>query len=258
MILADSHTHLYLEEFNNDRNLVIEKAIYEGVKYLFLPNIDSGSIDTMLKVCKDFPENCFPMIGLHPTSVKENYKSELSIMENWLEKEKFSAIGEIGIDLYWDKTFINEQIEAFEFQLYLAKEKKMPVVIHSRNSMNEIFQVLKEPGFSGIKGVFHCYSGNLIQAKKVVEMGYLLGIGGVVTYKNSILPDVIREVGINNIVLETDAPFLTPVPFRGKRNESSYINIIAEKIAEALNIEKSEVAEITTNNTLSLFGLKKQ
>ncbi|NVO03889.1 MAG: TatD family hydrolase [Bacteroidetes bacterium] len=258
MILADSHTHLYLEEFNNDRNLVIEKAIFEGVKYLFLPNIDSGFIDSMLNVCKEFPENCFPMIGLHPTSVKENYKSELSIMENWLEKEKFSAIGEIGIDLYWDKTFINEQIEAFQFQLYLAKEKKMPVVIHSRNSMNEIFQVLKEPSFSGIKGVFHCYSGNLIQAKKVVEMGYLLGIGGVATYKNSILPDVIREVGINNILLETDAPFLTPVPFRGKRNESSYINIIAEKVAEVLNIEKSEVAEITTNNTLSLFGLKKQ
>jgi TatD DNase family protein len=256
MVLVDSHTHLYLEEFDLDRNTIIEKAINSGVKYLFLPNVDSDSIIPMLNISKCFPENCFPMIGLHPTSVKENFSSQLLEIEKWIEKEKFYAFGEIGIDLYWDKTFINEQIQAFKFQLVLAKEKNLPVVIHSRNSMDEIFEVLKDKPFSGIQGIFHCYSGNVNQAKKVVEMGYMLGIGGVVTYKNSILPDVVREVGLNNIVLETDAPYLTPIPFRGKRNESSYINIIAEKVAEILEIDKSVVAEITTKNALTFFGLK--
>jgi TatD DNase family protein len=256
MVLVDSHTHLYLEEFDIDRNEIISKAIDSGVKYLFLPNVDSDTVVPMLNVSKVFPKNCFPMIGLHPTSVNENFKMEFSKINEWVGKEKFFAIGEIGIDLYWDKTFLVEQIEVFKNQLFLAKELNLPVVIHSRNSMNEIFHILKDKSFSGIKGILHCYSGNVIQAQKAVEMGYLLGIGGVVTYKNSILPDVVREVGINNIVLETDAPYLTPVPHRGKRNESSYINIIAEKVAEILNIEKSIVAEVTTNNALSVFGLK--
>ena len=255
MTLVDSHTHLYLEEFNLDRNEIIRKAIDSGVKYFFLPNVDSDTVVPLLNVSRAFPENCFPMIGLHPTSVNENFKMEFSKISEWIGKEKFVAIGEIGIDLYWDKTFFAEQIEVFKNQLFLAKELNLPVVIHSRNSMNEIFQVLKDKAFCDIKGIFHCYSGNVIQAKKVVEMGYLLGIGGVVTYKNSILPDVIREVGINNIVLETDAPYLTPVPFRGKRNESSYINLIAEKVSEILNIDKSVVAEFTTRNALTIFGI---
>lgn len=253
MILTDTHTHLYLEHFDNDRPEVIQNAIDKGVHYMIIPNIDSQSVDGMLSICDAFPENCFPMIGLHPTDVKENYKNELDIVEQWLEKRNFLAIGEIGIDLYWDKTFKKEQDLGFRHQIALAKKHQLPIVIHSRESMNEIFTVLNDVHTSELEGVFHCFSGTENDAHKAIEMGYYLGIGGVVTFKNSNLKDIIRGIDLKHILLETDAPFLTPSPFRGKRNESAYIYYIAEKIADIKGISIEEVAEITTQNAKKLF-----
>ena len=257
MIFIDTHTHLYLNEFSDDLNQVVEKAINKGVKYMLLPNIDSTSIEKMLKLCQTFPDNCFPMIGLHPTSVKSNFENELKIVENYLAKSNFYAIGEIGIDLYWDKTFYKEQLEAMRFQIHLAKERNLPIVIHSRNSFDEVFTVLSELKFPEMRGVFHCFSGSVDQAKKVIaELGFKLGIGGVVTFKNSGLDKVVKEIDLKDIILETDSPFLAPLPFRGKRNESAYTIIIAEKIAAIKNIAIEEVANETTNTALELFKLK--
>lgn len=257
MIFIDTHTHLYLDEFSDDLNQVVEKAINKGVKYMLLPNIDSTSIEKMLKLCQTFPDNCFPMIGLHPTSVKSNFENELKIVENYLAKSNFYAIGEIGIDLYWDKTFYKEQLEAMRFQIHLAKECNLPIVIHSRNSFDEVFTVLSELKFPEMRGVFHCFSGSVDQAKKVIaELGFKLGIGGVVTFKNSGLDKVVKEIDLKDIILETDSPFLAPLPFRGKRNESAYTIIIAEKIAAIKNIAIEEVANETTNTALELFKLK--
>jgi len=257
MIFIDTHTHLYLNEFSDDLNQVVEKAINKGVKYMLLPNIDSTSIEKMLKLCQTFPDNCFPMIGLHPTSVKSNFENELKIVENYLAKSNFYAIGEIGIDLYWDKTFYKEQLEAMRFQIHLAKECNLPIVIHSRNSFDEVFTVLSELKFPEMRGVFHCFSGSVDQAKKVIaELGFKLGIGGVVTFKNSGLDKVIKEIDLKDIILETDSPFLAPMPFRGKRNESAYTIIIAEKIAAIKNIAIEEIANETTNTALELFKLK--
>jgi len=257
MIFIDTHTHLYLNEFSDDLNQVVEKAINKGVKYMLLPNIDSTSIEKMLKLCQTFPDNCFPMIGLHPTSVKSNFENELKIVENYLAKSNFYAIGEIGIDLYWDKTFYKEQLEAMRFQIHLAKERNLPIVIHSRNSFDEVFTVLSELKFPEMRGVFHCFSGSVDQAKKVIaELGFKLGIGGVVTFKNSGLDKVIKEIDLKDIILETDSPFLAPMPFRGKRNESAYTIIIAEKIAAIKNIAIEEIANETTNTALELFKLK--
>ncbi len=257
MIFIDTHTHLYLNEFSDDLNQVVEKAINKGVKYMLLPNIDSTSIEKMLKLCQTFPDNCFPMIGLHPTSVKSNFENELKIVENYSAKSNFYAIGEIGIDLYWDKTFYKEQLEAMRFQIHLAKECNLPIVIHSRNSFDEVFTVLSELKFPEMRGVFHCFSGSVDQAKKVIaELGFKLGIGGVVTFKNSGLDKVVKEIDLKDIILETDSPFLAPLPFRGKRNESAYTIIIAEKIAAIKNIAIEEVANETTNTALELFKLK--
>lgn len=257
MIFIDTHTHLYLDEFSDDLNQVVEKAINKGVKYMLLPNIDSTSIEKMLKLCQTFPDNCFPMIGLHPTSVKSNFENELKIVENYLAKSNFYAIGEIGIDLYWDKTFYKEQLEAMRFQIHLAKECNLPIVIHSRNSFDEVFTVLSELKFPEMRGVFHCFSGSVDQAKKVIaELGFKLGIGGVVTFKNSGLDKVVKEIDLKDIILETDSPFLAPMPFRGKRNESAYTIIIAEKIAAIKNIAIEEIANETTNTALELFKLK--
>lgn len=253
MILTDTHTHLYLEHFDEDRDQVIENAINRGVKYMLIPNIDSQSVEGMLSLCNDHPENCFPMIGLHPTDVKDNYKEELNTLESWLDKRKFVAIGEIGIDLFWDKSFLKEQQISFRHQIDLAKKHDLPIVIHSRDSMKEIFEVLDDVHTSDLKGVFHCFSGDIADAKKAIEMGYFLGIGGVVTFKNSNLKDIVKEIDLKHILLETDAPFLTPSPYRGKRNESAYIYNIAEKIAEIKEISIEEVAEITTQNAKQLF-----
>ena len=257
MILTDTHTHLYLDEFEEDRNIVVENAIKKHVKYMLLPNIDSSSVDGMLKLCNDFPGNCFPMMGLHPTSVKENFKEELKLVDEWLKRKKFYGIGETGIDLYWDKTFAREQEMAFSHQIELAKKYELPLVIHSRNSFEEIYSIVLKQNSPELKGVFHCFTGNINQAYKIIDLGFMLGIGGVVTFKNSGLDKVVEKIDLKNIILETDSPFLTPVPFRGKRNESAYTFYIAEKIAELKNKTLEEVAEITTNNANQLFKFRK-
>lgn len=253
MIFTDTHTHLYLDAFDEDRKQMVGNAIEQNVKYMLLPNIDSGSVNSMLELCDEFPNNCFPMMGLHPTSVKENYNKELTQVEEWLEKKKFCAVGEIGIDLYWDKTFIKEQEIALRSQIELALKHGLPIVIHTRDSFDEIFNVLNDYKNSKLKGVFHCFTGTLDQANKAIDLGYLLGIGGVLTFKNSGLDSVMKEIDLENIILETDSPFLAPMPFRGKRNESAYINIIAKKIADIKNIELAEIAKITTQNANKLF-----
>lgn len=255
MFLIDTHTHLYLEEFDEDRNEMVKRAIDSTVDKMLLPNIDSTSIDGMLNLCRTFPENCFPMMGLHPTSVKENYEDEIKIVDSWLEKKKFYAIGETGIDLYWDKTHKKEQEKAFIHQIDLAKKYELPVVIHSRNSFDEIFTILEQHNSKELTGVFHCFTGNLSQAEKIIEMGFMLGIGGVITFKNSGLDKVIDELNLDQIILETDAPFLAPVPYRGKRNESAYLSIIAEKIALIKKMTIDTVANITTNNAQRLFKI---
>lgn len=255
MILADTHTHLYLNAFEEDRDEVIQHAIKENIELMLLPNIDSSSVKDLLALCDKFPLNCFPMMGLHPTSVKENYKEELENVSKWVKNKKFIAIGEIGIDLYWDKTFIEQQLKAFRYQIELALENDLPIAIHSRDSFAEIFEVLKNYKNSGLRGVFHCFTGDIVQAELAIDYGFYLGIGGVVTFKNSGLDKVIQQIDLNHILLETDAPFLAPVPFRGKRNESSYIQLIAGKISEIKNIDKSIVANITTQNTIDLFKL---
>ena len=255
MFLIDTHTHLYLEEFDSDRGEMIARAVQTGVGKMLLPNIDSSSIDGMMRLCNSFPDHCYPMMGLHPTSVKENFEDELKIVDEWLERKKFIAIGETGIDLYWDQTFEKEQELVFRHQINLAKKYKLPIVIHSRNSFNELFAVLEKHISPELTGVFHCFSGNLDQAEKIIEMGFLLGIGGVITFKNSGLDKVIDEMNLDQIILETDAPYLAPVPYRGKRNESAYIKIVAEKIALIKNMTIEAVADITTENARRLFKI---
>lgn len=255
MILCDTHSHLYLKEFKDDLDNVISNALGKDVKYIFLPNIDSSSIDDLLMVCNDYPDVCFPMMGLHPTSVKANYEVEIKKVEDTLKKHSFCAVGEIGIDLYWDKTYAAQQKTVFIKQVNTAAELNLPVVIHSRNSINDIIDILVEMNIEGLNGVFHCFSGNQKQADKIIALGFKLGIGGVVTFKNSGLQEVVEKTDLEHILLETDAPFLAPVPFRGKRNESAYIRIIAEKIAEIKNVTLKEVAEITSKNALGLFNI---
>jgi TatD DNase family protein len=251
----DTHAHLYLDAFDADRKEMIARSIENGVIKMLLPNIDTDSIIPMLELCRQFPENCFPMIGLHPTSVKEDYKTQLSVMESLLNEEKFVAIGEIGIDLYWDKTFINEQKDAFKTQLRWAKQKNLPVAIHTREAFPLIIDLVEEEAGEGLTGVFHCFSGNYDEAKRIIDLGFLLGIGGVLTYKKSHLPEVIREIPIEFLVLETDAPFLPPVPYRGKRNESAYIPLVGQKIAEIKEMKIQEIARITTENAERLFKI---
>jgi TatD DNase family protein len=259
MRFIDTHTHLYAEEFDPDRGSVIMDTVEKGVDTLLLPAIDMSYYEPMMQVVNAHKEHCFPMIGLHPTSVKTDFQNELDFIKDLLAKgkEKFYGIGEIGIDLYWDKTFVNEQAAAFGFQLDLAIEYHLPVAIHTRNSFEiaiEIIRVKKNPE---LKGVFHCFGGSVEQAKQAIDLGFLLGIGGIITYKNSGLQKVVEVIGLEHLVLETDAPYLPPVPHRGQRNESSYIPIIAEKIAEIKQVQLSEVATITTQNALNLFNIIK-
>ena len=256
-MLIDTHTHLYLEEFEQDREEVIAHAISEGVKYMLLPNIDSETIDAQLDLCRAFPTNCLPMAGLHPTSVKENYEQELDRVRQELESNNnYIAVGEIGIDLYWDKTFEKEQAKALRTQLELAVAHQLPVVIHSRESFKEIFAVIDEYNHPDLQGVFHCFSGQEEEAAKVIDLGFKLGIGGVLTFKKANLGQVVEGIDLKHIVLETDSPFLTPVPFRGKRNQSAYVKYIAAKLAEIKGLRLEEVAEVTTRNAMELFGLK--
>jgi TatD DNase family protein len=255
MIFIDSHTHLYLENFDEDRDTIIKNAFNNGIKYMLLPAIDKSTFSSMKALSNAYPENCFPMIGVHPTSVNENYLDELSLVESELKNGTYCAIGEIGIDLYWDKTFENQQKEAFRHQLRLSKKYNLPVAIHTRDSFDAVHKIVKEEQDGSLKGVFHCFTGNLQEAKKIIDLGFLMGIGGIVTFKNSGLDKIVKEIPLENILLETDSPFLTPAPFRGKRNESAYIKIIAEKIAEIKNTNINKIAEITTTNGKRLFNL---
>jgi TatD DNase family protein len=255
MIFADTHTHLYLGAFENDREQVVNHAIDRGIKYMFLPNIDSSSVDAMLALCDQFPGHCYPMMGLHPTSVKGNYREELELVKSWHAKKKFIAVGEIGIDLYWDTGNLKEQQEAFREQALLARSLDLPVVIHTRNSFDEVFSIVDDLHGPGLRGVFHCFTGTLEQARKVIGLGFKLGIGGVLTFKNSGLDRVLRDIDLSGIILETDSPFLAPVPFRGKRNESAYTRIIAEKVASLKEVDIEEVASVTTRNALELFRI---
>jgi TatD DNase family protein len=255
MQLIDTHTHLYLPEFDDDRDTVVENAVSSGVGKLLMPNINNKSVDLMIAAEKGYPGVCYSMIGLHPTSVKDDYRKQMEEIETVMDKHRFIAIGEIGIDLYWDKTYIKEQIEVFRHQLNIALARNMAVAIHSREAFAEIFSVLEEFGGKGLKGVFHAFTGDLQTARRATEMGYMLGIGGVVTFKNSGLAAVIKEIGPEHLVLETDSPYLAPVPHRGKRNESSYICIINRKLAEIFDCGVEEIAEITTSNAKDLFKI---
>jgi TatD DNase family protein len=254
MKLTDTHTHLYLKEFADDLGEVMARAKSAGVEKFYLPAIDSTEINNLLQFEKKYPDSCFAMMALHPCSVKENYKEELVIVHDWLTKRQFAAIGETGLDFYWDKKFIAEQYECFNKQIEWALEYHLPVVLHTRNAMRETIDVVKKYTSQGLKGIFHCYSGTIGEAKEIIDTGFLLGIGGVITYKNSGLAEVIKEIDLEHIVLETDAPYLTPVPFRGKRNESSYLKLIAKKLADIKNISEEEVAIITTANAEKIFS----
>lgn len=254
-MLIDTHAHLYAEEFDSDRFDMIDRAIRQGITKMVLPNIDEGSIAGMLNLSDHYPNNCFPLMGIHPTSVTTEYISQISIVEKWLSKREFKGIGEIGIDLYWDKTYLKEQKDAFRIQLKIAKSGKLPVVIHVRNSFDEVLQIVEEEQDGLLKGVFHCFSGDANDARKVFGLGFHIGIGGVVTFKNTNLREVLMETGLDYVVLETDSPYLAPVPYRGKRNESSYLTMVAARVAEATGLPENEVAKITTQNAERLFEI---
>lgn len=255
MQLVDTHIHLYADEFNDDRKCLIENAVSKGISNFFLPNIDSHSIQPMFDLCDAHPANCFPMMGLHPCSVKENFKAEMDVIESEFFKRKFYAVGEIGLDFYRDKTFIREQEEVFIRQLHLAHEMNLPVVIHSRESVDRIIEIIHQQNHISIKGIFHCFSGDENQAGEIIAMGMYLGIGGVLTFKNSGLDKVIEKVPLSHCVLETDAPYLAPAPHRGKRNIPEFLSLIAEKLAEVKQVSIVEVAEKTTSNALRIFNL---
>ncbi len=256
MRLIDSHCHLYLEEFENDIQEVIQRAMDQGVDKFFLPNIDSSTTDSMNGLASKYPDNCFPMMGLHPTSVKENFKAELEHVRAGLESGKYKGVGEIGIDLYWDKAFIKEQVEAFETQIEWAKEFSLPIIIHARDSFPEIFASVDKLNDDKLTGIFHCFSGTLEDAKHIMNYGgFKMGIGGVVTFKNGKIDQFLDQVPLENLVLETDSPYLAPVPYRGKRNESSYLKEIVKKLSSVYSVSEEIIAEQTTRNSLEIFQL---
>lgn len=254
-MLVDTHCHLYVNSFKQDITEVMRRADDAGVQKFYLPAIDSSETENMLRLEAAYPGKCFAMMGLHPCSVKENYMDELNQVKDWLAKRKFAAVGEIGLDFYWDKTFTEQQYTAFRMQIEWALQYNLPIVIHTRNAMQETIDVVKEYANKGVRGIFHCFGDSGIYAKQITDMGFYLGIGGVLTYKKSGLAEVLASVDLEHIVLETDAPYLTPVPFRGKRNESSYLKYVVEKLAEIKSIPAEEVAVITSSNAQKIFGL---
>lgn len=256
MKIIDTHAHLYLKEFNDDLDQVIERATKQGVYKVLLPHIDSQSTRPLHQLCKKHPGFFYPMMGLHPTSVKENFKTELDKVEKLLRDTQYVAIGEAGMDLYWDKSFIKEQQLVFEHQLFLAEELDLPLVIHSRQAEEELIQILKSKPAGSVRGVFHSFTGTPDQAKRIIDLGFHVGIGGIVTFKNSGVDKIVRALSPENILVETDAPFLAPVPYRGKRNESAFIIHVIEKIAEIFELPVEEIAGITTNNAINLFKIK--
>ena len=253
-MLIDTHAHLYSEEFKNDISNIMQRARIAGVHKIYLPGIDSHSIDNMLALEQEYPGECIAMMGLHPCYVKENYRDELAIVEQWLEKRPFVAVGEIGLDFYWDTTFVKAQYDAFKMQMQWALNRSLPIVIHTRNAMNETIETVKPFADQGLRGIFHCFSGDSEAARKVVNMGFYLGIGGVVTYKNNGLGEALENIPAEYLVLETDAPYLAPVPYRGKTNESSYLTYIISKLAEIKKLPETELAAITTANAQKIFG----
>lgn len=255
MELIDTHAHLYARRFESDRADMIQRAKEAGITACYLPNIDSASIPGMLALEETYPGYCFPMMGLHPCSVKEDYEKELALVKEWLDKRPFVAVGEIGIDLYWDKTFFEQQKKAFIQQAEWAMAYDIPIVIHSRDSIDILIQLIGEINDPKLRGIFHCFTGDLAQAEAIIELGFLMGIGGVVTFKNGGLAETLADVEIEHLVLETDAPYLAPAPYRGKRNESAYVRLIAEKIAEVKQVSLEELAKITTENAKGLFGV---
>ena len=257
MKFIDTHSHLYSEQFDNDRTTAINEAIALGIDTILLPNISSKYTNNLLKLCNQFPENCFPMMGLHPCDVsEENFDSEMQHVEIELATNKYIAVGEIGLDLYWDKTKIEVQKRAFIHQIKLAKKYQIPIAIHVREAFDEAIKIVESLNDNTLRGVFHCFTGSIVEAKRVIDLkDFYLGIGGVVTFKNSGLDQTIKEISLKNLILETDSPYLAPVPFRGKRNESKYLTKIAEKIAEIKNMTIKEIAEITTANAKKLFHI---
>ena len=254
-MIIDTHSHIYLPEFDSDRDSMVKRAENEGISLILMPAIDSETHLSMLKVEEDFSKKCLSMMGLHPCSVKDGYKREIDQVRDYFEKRRFVAVGETGLDFYWDKTFTKEQYESFQIQIELAKYYEIPVVIHSRNSIDECIKVIKENQQGNLKGVFHCFSGNEKQAMEIIDLGFYLGIGGVVTFKNSGLDKVMAEVDMKDVVLETDAPYLAPVPFRGKRNECSYLKYVIEKLAEIKKVFREDIVRVTTKNAKELFNI---
>ncbi len=262
MILTDTHTHIYSESFEEDQDAMMQRAISTGVERFFVPAIDSAYTESMYDIEKRYPDNVFLMMGLHPTHVKENYKEELQHVEEELAKrlsensdKKFYAVGEIGVDLYWDKTFLKQQQESFRYQIQLAKKYKLPIVIHCRDAFEEVFEVLESEKGEDLFGIFHCFTGTIDDARRAIGYNMKLGIGGVVTFKNGKIDKFLNEFSLKNIVLETDAPYLAPVPYRGKRNESSYLIQVVEKLSEIYEKSPEEIARITTENSKDIFGI---
>lgn len=254
-MLIDTHTHLYSEQFDQDRKEMINRALEVGIEQFYIPAIDSSYTERMFDLEKNFPENVHLMMGLHPTSVKaETYEEELQWVKYWLDKRDFCAVGEIGIDLYWDQSTLKEQQIAFKTQIHWAKEKNLPIVIHSRNSFDEIFEILEEEKDDKLRGIFHCFTGTKEQAERAIGFNMKLGIGGVVTFKNGKIDQFLHEIPLENIVLETDSPYLAPAPYRGKRNESSYMTKVVEKLVEIYNLSEKEIAQSTSQNALSVFA----
>jgi len=254
-MLIDTHSHIYSTDFIHDLDEVIQRAYSNDVRKIILPNIDSSSVKNLLNLVDTYPHICFPLMGLHPTSVNHDYLEELQLVEYWLKKRKFYGIGEIGIDLYWDKSFLEEQMHAFRVQLDLAKQYNLPVVIHVRDSFDEVYEVLNNVKDDKLTGVFHSFTGTLEQARMVTDLGFKIGVNGIVTFKKSGVDEVIKQIDPSHLILETDSPYLTPAPFRGKRNESSYLVYVAQKIADLHQMTVGDVAKITTENARNLFGI---
>ena len=257
MKFIDTHTHLFASEFKDDIDIVVKNAINSGVSKMLLPNIDSSTTNNMLQLCNKYPKNCFPMIGLHPCSVKkDNIEKEILHVEEMLNKNKFIAVGEIGLDLYWDKSSLSYQKVAFESQIKLAKKYQLPIVIHVRDSFNEAIEIVEKLNNENLSGVFHCFTGNIQEAERIINLqNFYLGIGGVVTFKNGGINKIINQISLDNIILETDSPYLTPTPFRGKRNESKYLVNIAQKMSEIYEIDINEIANKTSSNAINLFKI---
>lgn len=255
MIITDTHTHLYSEAFDDDRDDMVKRAIEQGVSRFFIPAIDSTYTESMLQLEQDYPNNVFLMMGLHPTHVKDNFTDELKHVEGMLTARKFYAIGEIGIDLYWDKSTLGIQVEAFKYQIKLAKHYKLPIVIHCREAFDEIFEVLETEKSDDLFGIFHCFTGTLEQAHQAISYNMKLGIGGVATFKNGKIDQFLKQIDLKHIVLETDSPYLAPVPFRGKRNESSYILKVLDKLSYIYGFPSEDISEITTQNSKDIFKI---